>query len=373
MDRIFISYRRADSAPYAALLATTLDAHYGGGRVFYDVESISPGVDFAEARARRLEISDVVLVVIGPRWLSTLDPVGRRRLDAPDDFVRLEVADALRARKRVIPVLVGGAYMPRPEELSHDLRQLAFINALQLSDEAWDEDVRWLIRVLDGGHGPPVTPPSRASEEAGGPRPGVVRHFLHLLRLIIGPPLHPTSPASGVAGAPRPQTPPAAAPSPPDTEDTARITPARTFVRTRPAVTHDVFVSHASRDRGRAEEVVAALEKGAGLRCWVSYRDIQPGTPSWAGAIVDAIARSRLVVVVVSQHAIASADVLRELTIADDEKIPFIAFCIDDAPLSNNFRYYLSVSQRLQAGRLTPPEALARLAASARSLVSGTA
>jgi hypothetical protein len=113
------------------------------------------------------------------------------------------------------------------------------------------------------------------------------------------------------------------------------------------------------------ERVVTALEE-IKLRCWVSYRDIPAGESSWAGAIAGAIATSRLVVIVVSRHAIASKQVLREVTIADNENIPFIPFCVDEQPLSNDFKYFFSTAQRLDAASMPRSEALTLLSMSVK-------
>ena len=89
--------------------------------------SIEPGADFVDAIERAIASSGVVLVMIGSEWLRCTDGAGRRRLDDPGDFIRLETATALGRGARVIPVLVEGARMPRPDELPADLRPLARI------------------------------------------------------------------------------------------------------------------------------------------------------------------------------------------------------------------------------------------------------
>lgn len=375
MNGIYISYRRADSAGYAALLSKTLGDHFGHERVFYDIESIAFGVDFAEARARTLEASNAVLVIIGPQWLSMRGPEGRRRINDSDDFVRMEVADALRTNKFVIPLLVGGAYMPRPEELPPDLKPLAFRNALELGEPSWDSDMTRLIGALDRTFMAtlPHAPESvvSAPEDVGRQRRGFWRSFLNFMQGVEPVPRQ-TPPAYESPAAAQPATSSAPAAAMRHTETTGRIEVPRPAPLPLTASSHDVFVSHANKDVEMVEAVVATLERAEGIRCWVSYRDIPPGVTSWAGTIVDAIAKSRLVVVVVSQHSNASDQVLRELTIAADEKIPFIAFCIDAAPLSKDFRYYFSISQRLHAEGLTPPEAVARLTTSVKNFISGT-
>ena len=173
MKGLFISYRRQDSQSAAGRLADHLRDHLRDVRIFRDVETIEPGVDFVEAIERALRSCGVLLAVIGPRWLTVADAAGRRRLDDPDDFIRLEIASALgNSDVRVIPVLVEGAEMPAADQLPDDLKPLARRNAIELTDKRWEFDVSQLLeavaRALDlpspvpagGGQAvpPPVTP-----------------------------------------------------------------------------------------------------------------------------------------------------------------------------------------------------------------------
>ena len=106
MAGIFISYRRDDSRHAAGRLADELAAEFGAASIFRDVESIAPGVDFEEALDQALSACAVMLVVIGPRWLSITDAEGRRRLEQPGDWIRTEVARALERKVRLIPVML---------------------------------------------------------------------------------------------------------------------------------------------------------------------------------------------------------------------------------------------------------------------------
>ena len=114
---VFISYRRQESSGWARLLQNQLAARLGDDQVFMDVDTIALGVDFAEVIAQAVSTCQVLLAVIGPRWLTATDQDGRRRLDDPDDIVRLEIQAALDRDIRVIPILVEGAQMPRPQQL----------------------------------------------------------------------------------------------------------------------------------------------------------------------------------------------------------------------------------------------------------------
>ena len=111
MKGIFISYRRQDAAGNAGRLYDRLARHFGAERVFMDVEGIEPGLDFVEALEGAVASCEVLIVVIGAGWLAT-DNAGKRRLDDPKDFVRIETAAALARHIRVVPVLVDGAVMP---------------------------------------------------------------------------------------------------------------------------------------------------------------------------------------------------------------------------------------------------------------------
>ena len=147
MAGIFISYRRDDSRGFAGRLADALDAAFGSDFVFRDIDDIAPGADFIKAITGRLAEIDVVLVVIGPDWLEARQD-GRRRLDDPADFVRLEIELALAAGKPLWPVLIGGAVMPAETALPPSLQPLARRQALTLADAAWKDDVDRLIAAL---------------------------------------------------------------------------------------------------------------------------------------------------------------------------------------------------------------------------------
>ncbi len=146
--RLFLSYRRDDTAGRAGRLFDGLTQRLGPGQVFQDVEAIKPGLDFERAVADSLESADASVVVIGPEWATVTEPGGARRLDRDDDFVRLEVGVALRSERPVVPVLVGGAQMPRAEELPEELRPLLKRQAFTVRDSVWNGDVDDLVRDL---------------------------------------------------------------------------------------------------------------------------------------------------------------------------------------------------------------------------------
>lgn len=147
MAEIFLSYRRQDSQSATGRLADDLEAHFGDDRVFRDHEIVA-GADFVEAIRRLVESATVLLVVVGPRWLSATDGAGRRRLDDPADFVRLEIELALAAHVPIVPVLIEGAAMPGAGELPASLVEFARCQAVELSDKRWRYDVTTLIESL---------------------------------------------------------------------------------------------------------------------------------------------------------------------------------------------------------------------------------
>lgn len=147
--RIFISYRRDETAYSAGWLFDRLASHFGKGQVFKDVDSIEPGDDFVEVITVAVGSCDVLLALIGDRWLTITDEDGRRCLDNSDDFVRVEIEAALTRNVRVIPVLVGAARMPRASDLPASMAGLVRRQALELSPSRFDSDLRRLLTVLD--------------------------------------------------------------------------------------------------------------------------------------------------------------------------------------------------------------------------------
>lgn len=147
--RIFVSYRRDDAAGHAGRLHDSLIEHFRREQIFMDIDAIEPGLDFVESIQGALLQCDVLLVLMGPRWLGPQGSAGRRRLDDPADFVRLEVQSALsRADLRVVPVLIQDAEMPTSDELPAELHPLLRRNALEVSDTRWQYDIAQLIALL---------------------------------------------------------------------------------------------------------------------------------------------------------------------------------------------------------------------------------
>src|ERR671910_651980 len=148
-ERVFISYRRDESAGYAGWIADSFEKYFGEGKVFRDIDSLEPGLDFSEAIERTLESSEVLVAVIGKNWLTATDAAGQRRLEKPDDYVRVEIATALKRNIRVVPLLVQGASIPSADEMPDDLAPLARRNAFEIHDTSWRYDIRRLLGAIE--------------------------------------------------------------------------------------------------------------------------------------------------------------------------------------------------------------------------------
>jgi TIR domain len=179
--RIFISYRRAETAGYAGWLYDRLASHFSRDQIFKDIDSIDLGDDFVEKITTAVGSCDVLLALIGDRWLTITGQDGRRRLDDPDDLVRLEIEAALARNVRVIPIVVEGARMPRADELPPSLAKLAHRQALELSPSRFNADTSRLLKVLERTLAevkkPLTTRPQTV--QAPGSRPVEDRHTEH--------------------------------------------------------------------------------------------------------------------------------------------------------------------------------------------------
>jgi TIR domain-containing protein len=142
---VFLSYRRADT-PYAAgRLGDRLGERF---ELFMDID-IAPGLHFGRALTDAVSSCDVMLVLIGPSWLTAMGEDGRRRLENPRDWVVQEIEAALARDVTVIPVLVDGARMPLPEELPERLESLAFRQAISLRHESFNTDITTLMNAIE--------------------------------------------------------------------------------------------------------------------------------------------------------------------------------------------------------------------------------
>ena len=145
---IFINYRLSDE-PYAAvLLDTALSFRFGAGNVFFDSRSMSAGTPFENALRTAVRRCDVLLVVIGQRWLTATDEHGRRLIDARHDWVRTEIAEAYRVGAHVIPVLVGDVPVISKAALPASIRQLAGTQFVRLRPRDGRSDLDHLVAGL---------------------------------------------------------------------------------------------------------------------------------------------------------------------------------------------------------------------------------
>jgi hypothetical protein len=183
--QIFISYRREDSSGYSGRLYDALSGRFGEESVFMDIDTIEPGEDFTEVVERRVGSCDVLVALIGRRWVDVTDGAGHPRLQKPEDWVRIELETGLRStRTHVIPALVQDVEMPGPDQLPQSLRPLCDRNAIELSDARWHYDVQRLVRRLEELAGVAPAPVERPERRPGGrPRwlvPAIVAGILTL-------------------------------------------------------------------------------------------------------------------------------------------------------------------------------------------------
>jgi len=146
--RIFISYRRDDSAGHAGRVFDRLRADFGQDVLFMDVDAIPLGANFVRVLREEVAKCDVLLAIIGPAWLGAKDEAGGRRLDNPTDFVRIEIAAALARDIPVIPILLEGTRMPNAGGLPADLAALSERNGLDVRHASFHADMDKLVTQL---------------------------------------------------------------------------------------------------------------------------------------------------------------------------------------------------------------------------------
>jgi hypothetical protein len=271
MPKIFISYRRQDSADVTGRLHDCLDAQFGRESVFMDIDSIPFSVDFRKRLNDSVQQTDVLLAVIGDHWLDASfekgPKTGKRRLEDPDDYVRIEIESALSLGIPVVPVLVGRASMPSEADLPGSLRELAFRHGLQLRlGSSFNHDVDRLILGIKE----------------------IIRH------------------KQEVSGLPRASDVAADVPSP--RQERAGTTHGSSVDARRALAIEPpkrVFVSHSSQDRQFVErEIIEPLRKH-GLQTWYSTDDIDTAT-QWESEIQEGLESCDWFLVALSPHSIRS-------------------------------------------------------------------
>jgi hypothetical protein len=170
--KIFISYRRDDSAGHAGRVTDRLEREFGRDLLFMDVDAIPLGTNFVKVLHEEVAKCGALLAVIGPDWLDVRDDEGNRRLDNSNDFVRIEIAAALQRDIPVIPILLDGARMPRAGQLPDDLKELASRNGLDVRHASFHDDVEKLIRGLKRTIIAPSKPEAAAGLAIGRERTG---------------------------------------------------------------------------------------------------------------------------------------------------------------------------------------------------------
>ena len=160
---VFISYRREDSGGFAGRIYDRLVTRLGNDNVFFDVDAIPPGRDFVDVLSDRVGRCDALVAIIGRQWVSSVDGSNRRRLDDPNDFVRIEIEAALSRDVPVIPVLVDGAPPPQAADLPDSLKKLARRQAIEISHNRFDSDAERLTEAL-----------AKIEEAQRGPSPSMV-------------------------------------------------------------------------------------------------------------------------------------------------------------------------------------------------------
>ena len=146
--KIFLNYRREDSGANALAIASYLERAFGADNVFIDVDRLRPGQQFHKELEKRLSDCKVMLSIIGPGWLDARNEAGDRRIDDPDDWVRLEIERALALDIVVIPLLVGGASLPKAAHLPEVLKPLIERHAVAITTSGFRSDMAGLTRDI---------------------------------------------------------------------------------------------------------------------------------------------------------------------------------------------------------------------------------
>ena len=210
MAKVFISYRRTDSAAISGRIYDRLVEKFKRKNVFKDVDDIPAGVNFGDYIQESVRECAVMLVVIGQDWLDIRGPDGGPRLDDLADWVRIEIEMALSLGLTIIPLLVEGATMPQAPNLPVSLREVVQINALKVrNDPDFTHDVERVIAAIEYAI-------------AARPEPGIFRHG-------ISSRLAPSQPQQHTSG-----TPPVSLPAVGATPTTATLKPATSIGSSAP-------------------------------------------------------------------------------------------------------------------------------------------
>jgi TIR domain-containing protein len=290
MPKVFVSYRREDSAAHAGRLYDRLVGEFGDQNVLDATDNIAPGEDFVDHTREAVARSDVMLVLIGPQWFSTTDRSGKRRIDDPHDFVRLEIATALQRGIPVIPVLVGDADFPPSDFFPEEIRGVVNYQAFQLTNNRWADDVRRLIELLK----------QRFLSDAGRAR--------------------------NVASAQKAQPPSQFTSGPASTPGVANSRQATTSSDSSSldeVDRRDIFISYVEEDGATASELAKEL-RAQQQSTWTYEEDGVPGV-SYLTQVFQAIDSCRAVVLIASATSVRARQVIKEVEAAHERDKMLIA------------------------------------------------
>jgi len=146
---VFINYRTGDGDWPAAFLDDKFKRRFGADRVFRDATSLEAGHDFRYELRRRLERCTILVVIIGPSWLTARDDSGRRRLDNPSDYVRMEIEESLKRKIRVVPITLNDVRLPLADELPEEIADLAHRQCRVFRSRHYESDFEQIVSVID--------------------------------------------------------------------------------------------------------------------------------------------------------------------------------------------------------------------------------
>jgi TIR domain len=300
MAKIFMCHRRGDDDAMMRLLYDRLEQEFGREEMLVDVDAIPLGMDFRNVLQEAVSRSEVMLVLIGPRWLTKLDHDGRRRVDNPHDFVRMEIEQALQLSVPIIPVLLDGAPFPKLNEVPDTLRPLLFRHAVAISSASFQSDLEKLVRTLRSIRPKESVSVATSSQHGRLIERNVLAPKWRIRLLSAFASLLGVEPAMGVVSARGTTSFPEQ-----DAVHLVRVAAARADGN------EEVFISYARDDASIMQSVRRHLAKNE-ISVWTDDK-LEPGTPSWKSAVQQAIEGSTCFVILLTPSAKDSELVQMEL------------------------------------------------------------
>lgn len=150
INAVFISYRRQDAAATAGRISDYLKQVFPKLKVFVDVETISGGENFSDKIFSAISESDIFISLIGKKW--AINEAGINRLMDEADYVRQEITAALGSNCKVFPVLLNDCKMPEINSLPAELKSLCSLNALELRNSRFKDDLIHIIEIIFSIH-----------------------------------------------------------------------------------------------------------------------------------------------------------------------------------------------------------------------------